>query len=601
VESLTEEYKQVQDVHPRTEYNRRLQARRDEEAQHTRRYQRLTKACQIGFGLLIVLMWLGEKERVPTKLVLLGVPLVAYAYLESRRKHAGQAWRRAAHAVKFYERRLAWLDGQWVGHGNPGMRFLDDRHPYALDLDLFGTGCLFELLCTVWTRTGENTLASWLRAPATIEEIYGRQEAVAELRPQLELREDLTLLREEVPVQIDLAGLVEWGNGPPVLAFAPLPIVARLLAALTLASFVGWLFLGIGASFLQAMLLLEGIFALCLHSRVRQVLAAIEQRTGDLTFLSGFLERFEREDCACLRLGRIRAQCDAGGRPASQAIAWLGRLINRLQYAPVGAVLLWSTQLALAVEAWRKTFGPMLGRWLTAVGEFEALCALATYSFDNPDDPFPALTRLVPCFEAAELGHPLLPRERCVRNDVHLNSNLSLLVVSGSNMSGKSTLLRSVGVNAVLALAGAPVRAKRLWISPLVVGATLRIQDSLQDGRSRFYTEITRLRRLIDIAKGPLPLLFLLDEVLHGTNSHDRRIGAEAVVRSLLNRGAIGLITTHDLTLTGIADLLAPHAMNVHFEDHFENGAMSFDHRMRPGVVQNSNALALMRSVGIEV
>jgi DNA mismatch repair ATPase MutS len=264
-------------------------------------------------------------------------------------------------------------------------------------------------------------------------------------------------------------------------------------------------------------------------------------------------------------------------------------------------VFLWSTQIALALEAWRKTFGPVLGRWLNAVGDFEALCALAAYSYDNPDDPFPKLTQLVPCFEGEKLGHPLLPRERCVRNDVYLNGDLRLLVVSGSNMSGKSTLLRSVGVNAALALAGAPVRAKRLWISPLVVGATLRIQDSLQAGHSRFYVEITRLRQFIDIAKGPLPLLFLLDEILHGTNSHDRRIGAEAVLRSLLHHGAMGLITTHDLTLTGIADLLSPRAMNVHFEDHFENGTMSFDYLMRPGVVQSSNALALMRSVGIEV
>jgi DNA mismatch repair ATPase MutS len=182
-----------------------------------------------------------------------------------------------------------------------------------------------------------------------------------------------------------------------------------------------------------------------------------------------------------------------------------------------------------------------------------------------------------------------------------LNEDLRLLVVSGSNMSGKSTLLRTVGVNAVLALAGAPVRARHLRISPLVVGATLRIQDSLQAGRSRFFAEITRVRQLVDLARGPIPLLFLLDEIFGGTNSHDRRLGAEAVVRSLVNYGAIGLVTTHDLALTHIVDLLAPRAANVHFEDHFENGNITFDYRMRPDVVQKSNALALMRAVGLEV
>jgi DNA mismatch repair ATPase MutS len=168
-------------------------------------------------------------------------------------------------------------------------------------------------------------------------------------------------------------------------------------------------------------------------------------------------------------------------------------------------------------------------------------------------------------------------------------------------MSGKSTLLRTIGTNTVLAQAGAPVRAHRLRLSPLVVGTSMRIQDSLQEGTSRFYAEIQRLRQLVDLAPGSVPLLFLLDEILHGTNSHDRRIGAEAIVRGLLARDAIGLVTTHDLTLTQIADNLAPRTVNVHFEDHLENGKMTFDYRMHPGVVEKSNALALMRSVGLEV
>jgi DNA mismatch repair ATPase MutS len=204
-------------------------------------------------------------------------------------------------------------------------------------------------------------------------------------------------------------------------------------------------------------------------------------------------------------------------------------------------------------------------------------------------------------FESVQLGHPLLPRATMVRNDVRLAGETKLLVVSGSNMSGKSTLLRTVGINAVMALADAPVRAVSLRLSPLAVGATLRIQDSLLEGRSHFYGEITRIRTLADVAAGPVPLLFLLDELFHGTNSHDRLLGAEAVLRSLIDRGAIGLITTHDLALTAIADELAPRAVNVHFEDWFEESAIRFDYRMKPGPVTRSNALALMRAVGLEV
>jgi len=174
-------------------------------------------------------------------------------------------------------------------------------------------------------------------------------------------------------------------------------------------------------------------------------------------------------------------------------------------------------------------------------------------------------------------------------------------VVSGSNMSGKSTMLRTVGINVVLALAGAPVRARTMTVSPLQVGATLRIQDSLAEGASRFYAEITRLKQLVDLSREQPPLLFLLDEILAGTNSHDRRIGAEAVVRGLIDRGAIGLVTTHDLALAEVAEALAPRARNVHFEDRMVDGKLEFDYRMRDGVVQHSNAIALMRAVGLEI
>ena len=204
-------------------------------------------------------------------------------------------------------------------------------------------------------------------------------------------------------------------------------------------------------------------------------------------------------------------------------------------------------------------------------------------------------------FDAAGLCHPLIPEEQCVPNDLRLGGELRLLIVSGSNMSGKSTLLRSVGLNTVLAWAGAPVCASRLAISPLMVGASIRVLDSLQDGRSRFYAEITRLREIVNLAAGSRTVLFLIDELLSGTNSHDRRIGASAIMRSLIDRGAIGMITTHDLALAHIADDLPGRAVNVHFADTFVDGRLQFDYRLLPGVVERSNALDLMRSVGLEV
>jgi DNA mismatch repair ATPase MutS len=253
------------------------------------------------------------------------------------------------------------------------------------------------------------------------------------------------------------------------------------------------------------------------------------------------------------------------------------------------------------VEDWRRHSGPAVRRWLTAAGQIEALCSLASHAFEHPADPFPELAEGPAWLEAEGIGHPLIAEDRVVRNDVRLGGEIRVLVVSGSNMSGKSTLLRTLGVNAVLAQAGATVRARRLRLTPLAVGASIRVTDSLQDGVSRFYAEIVRIRQILDRTAGPVPVLFLIDEFLHGTNSHDRRIGAEALVRGLVERGAIGLVTTHDLALAEIAESLGRRAANVHFEDRIDDGRILFDYVMRAGVVRKSNAIELMRHVGLEI
>jgi DNA mismatch repair ATPase MutS len=263
-----------------------------------------------------------------------------------------------------------------------------------------------------------------------------------------------------------------------------------------------------------------------------------------------------------------------------------------------GPLLLWSTQLGMAVEAWRVKNGLAVAQWLNSISEIEALTSLANYAWENPEDPFPTFSEEITTFEGDDLGHPLLARERCVRNSVRLAPPVRLLIVSGSNMSGKSTLLRTVGVNTVLALAGAPVRAANLRLSKLSLGASIRTVDSLEEGHSRFMAEILRLKQILEL---PSPALFLLDELLHGTNSHDRAAGSEGLIRALLDHGGIGLVTTHDLSLARIADELAPVAENVHFEDRLEDGRLVFDYRMRAGVVRRSNALELMRAVGLNV
>jgi DNA mismatch repair ATPase MutS len=256
----------------------------------------------------------------------------------------------------------------------------------------------------------------------------------------------------------------------------------------------------------------------------------------------------------------------------------------------------------MAIEAWRIQYGPHISDWIAAVGEFEALGSLAAFAYERPDAVFPQLLDTAqPTYQATAIAHPLIAAKEAVANDVALGGETPLWIISGSNMSGKSTLLRAVGTSVVMAWAGAPVVARELKLSRLRIGASLRANDSLADHRSRFYAEIRKLKDIVDAAGAKQQVLFLLDELLSGTNSHDRRIGAEALIKGLLERGAIGLATTHDLALAEIAEGLGGRAKNVHFEDQFESGKIAWDYHLRPGVVTRGNALELMRAVGLEV
>jgi DNA mismatch repair ATPase MutS len=259
-------------------------------------------------------------------------------------------------------------------------------------------------------------------------------------------------------------------------------------------------------------------------------------------------------------------------------------------------------QLTFAIESWRVRHGTATLRWLATIAEMEALASLATFAFEHPDYPFPQFVEQAePSLVASALGHPLIPAGARVTNDVRLDAGCRLLVVTGSNMSGKSTLLRAVGVNAVLAQAGSPVCATTMTLTPLQIGASLRAQDSLEAGVSRFFAEIKRLHQVLVMATHKPPALFLLDEILNGTNSQDRREGAAAVIRSLLERGAIGLVTTHDLALSELAGTQGSPGSNVHFQDTLEGDRLLFDYKLRAGVVTRRNALDLMRLVGIDV
>lgn len=588
---------------PRAEYADRRAARQSLADHRSRWEARIVNARTLAIGAaaaLVVAVW-----RIPGfSMWWTLLPASAFVVLVVAHDRVRASIRRARRAVAFYDHGLARLEDRWHGIAENGARFLGREHLYAGDLDILGPGSLFELLCIARTRAGEETLARWLLAPASAEEVRARQDAVEELRCALDLREDLAMLGDELREGVDPEAVSAWAAARVLRTDRLARIAPALLAVANLITLAYW-FLQDGSIVPFAIAAAASLaYSRWLGSSTGVVIESTDALRDDMDVLTGVLRHIESARFESSALTGLQAGLRGRDEPASHRLRALRRLIDLLQarqsviFAPVAAVLLWGTQLATLVEVWRRRNGLEMSTWLDAVGAFEALSCLAAYAYEHPDDPFPVLVDGAPRFEALGAAHPLIPAGRAVRNDVRLADDSKVWIVSGSNMSGKSTLLRTVGVNAVLAQAGAPVRCRSLRMSPLAIGASIAVRDSLQDDTSHFYAELLRLRGILGLTNGPVPVLFLVDEILHGTNSHDRLIGSTSLIHTLLERGAVGLATTHDLGLCAVADDV-PVVANVHFQDDLRDGHMVFDYLLRTGPVGRSNALALMRSLGL--
>jgi hypothetical protein len=616
---------------PSEAYRLRLSRLSDRERAYRRRDRSFIGwkivAGVVTLGLAI---WLAKYHTEQIAYLLL--PIVLLIALFAWHERTLRALRENADLRRYYERGVSRLEDRWFAPvtsaktktraaplEDTGERFLTSEHPYARDLDLFGAGSVYHLLCTARTRAGRDTLAEWLLQPAPIDEILRRQESVRELTPLLDFREALTLAGAALEEKVERTGspaesLAVWSEST-VSVPRTLLLPALLIAVAWTASVVGWSIYG-GVNWSAALILMSAasrIFGSRSKVQVKQSAARIEAASGDIDVLVQVLLVMEQQAFTSEKLVGLQKQVrgsgpDAKTKSPSQALADLGKRIDWLSSADNWFVKIfdgfihWRLQAVIAIENWRVLHGASVRGWLQAIGEMEALTAIAVYAYEHPGDAFPLLVAdKAACFDAEDFAHPLLPRARAVRNSMRLDEAMQLIVISGPNMAGKSTFIRSVGVNAVLAQAGAPVRARRLQMSRLNVAASICILDSLQGGLSRFYAEILRLKDIDALSRAEVPVLFLLDELLSGTNSHDRRIGTESMVRSLVARHAIGLVTTHDLALAAIAENLDGRAANYHFEDRYEDGKLHFEYKLTPGIVQTSNALALMRSIGLDV
>jgi hypothetical protein len=534
------------------------------------------------------------------------LPIPVAAVSARRYRQQRESRFRMSRLQRFYERAIERIQGTWAGSGATGEEFSEPDHVYAEDLHIFGEGSLFQLLCTARTAIGRRGMADYLLEAPAQEETLLRQEAVRELSELSDLRERVALLGASDVSESRWSTFEDWLSSPRlsfpsfvrVLAAATSICVAAVLLAGAL-GVISWVHVAIWMSPFVAF---HSIVGFIFRGRVNKMENWVRPVSVETQVLREGLRLIETEPFRSAKLRHLVDQV----RNAARAVRRLELLLNALNerrkewfYTP-SLLLLLGTQICMAIARWHERNGESLKMWIRAWAEFEALNSLATYAHENPDNTFPEVTRGGPNFEARDLGHPLLPRTSCVVNDVELNRQTRFYVISGSNMSGKSTLLRAVGLNAVLASAGAPVRATALRMSRLSVCASMSVVDSLLSAKSRFLAEVDRIRQTIEAAEDR-PVLFLVDEIFSGTNSRDRRIAADAVVRTLVDRGAIGALSTHDVALSEIADAAEPCGVNMHMGAREGGGPMDFDYRLKPGVTTESNALAIARMAGVPV
>ncbi|HLK61809.1 MAG TPA: hypothetical protein VKU19_00120 [Bryobacteraceae bacterium] len=533
-------------------------------------------------------------------------PLTLPVAVVSLRKYSRQRLQlsRFFRLRRFYGHGVERLEDRWIDNGISGKEFEKPNHIYAADLNLFGRGSLFQRLCTARTHLGCERLAHYLQEPVGREEVLRRQAAVRELAGRTDLREKLAILGRYDFEQSRWQTFMEWLDSPPA-QFEPWLRLATLIGSTVL----GALSLVVAAHPPIWPVLLPAIWrvaaanalvGLWLQKRVRRVLKAAAPVASEIALMREGLKLLAGEQFVSPKLVELTTRAAPADDGIRRLKPWLTILEERTKdwfYLP-SLWLLMGTQAALAVESWRLRHRRDLRNWLDAWAEFEALNSLACYAHESPEDCWPVVEEGGACFHAEALGHPLIPREICVRNDVTLGDAYRFCVLSGSNMSGKSTLLRCIGTTAVLAFAGAPVRGRSLRIALMRIGASVAIADSLAEGKSKFLAEVERLREILQVSSAG-PVLFLVDEIFSGTNSPDRRVAAEAVARTLVERGAIGAISTHDIALAAIA---VHQGANLHMGSR-ENASspLNFDYTLKPGITTESSALAIARMVGVPV
>lgn len=487
-----------------------------------------------------------------------------------------------------------------------GSEFIDPEHPYASDLDIFGKASLFRYINRTVSSIGKQTLASWFIKPSAAEDIRQRQEAVRELKDKTEWRQEFRANgMKQDKWQQDFQPILEWLDEPMLfLHRKTLLVVCTILPFITVPLVIG--------SFFFVPKYIAWIFVLVHIIILRQFSKQVEkswrktsERVDLLNNYSHIIATIEHEGFTARRLAELKSSFVLGGTPASVTLKNLSRIVDRLDlrlnvyvYPFINILFFWDIHWITKLEKWKSNYRLQVAGWFQAMGEFEALASLANTWYNNPEWTLPALKEEF-TVKGESIGHPLIPRNKRVYNDIDLEGRGMVMLVTGSNMAGKSTYLRTVGINIVLAMAGAPVCARKFEVSLTEVYTSMRIIDSLEENASSFYAELKRLESIIKFVKENPRSFFLLDEILRGTNSNDRHIGSKALIKQMIRNSGTGIIATHDLELSKLDEELP--VRNFSFDVQVDNDQLYFDYKLHPGVCRSLNASILMKKMGIEI
>ncbi|QUH26392.1 MutS family DNA mismatch repair protein [Serpentinicella alkaliphila] len=502
------------------------------------------------------------------------------------------------------------LNGTWVEFEDVGEELKNENHDYSSDLDIFGRGSLFQWINTTNTYLGRAKLKDFLTKSCYSEKLlYDRQTAIIELAKKRWWRQRFQAEGFEIANEIrEDERLIKWFETKNnFYARKDIVILIRLSPFVTISTFL----LGYGFSVIPRF-----IPILALIIQIVMLLVGVKQRNIDLNTVytyqrnirvyKNMLKRFEKVNFKSLYINNLMEIIKSkDGLSAYKQLAELEKIVDsisnrgNLMFLPINIFLLWDYQCMVSLEKWKRNSGHLVNNWLTALGEMEALSSLAIISFDYPEWTMPVFTKESSVVRSKGIGHPLLTNKQ-VYNDLIIEKPKNILLITGSNMSGKSTLLRTIGINLVLAYAGAPVCAKEFQCSFMRIITCMRVSDNLEKSISSFYAELLRIKEILRATEESQQVFFLLDEIFKGTNSHDRHLGAKILIAKLYKQNAVGLVSTHDLELGELEQSTNGNIVNYHFQEHYKEGKIYFDYKLRKGISTTRNALYLMKMIGLE-